>query len=231
MNTHRSWCARLAVGVVVVGLITAFYLMDLHDVVAYASLKDNLTNLRSCAYEHFPLAILLFVLAYVVITALSLPVSVWLALLSGAMFGWWLGLAVASVSAALGSTLAMLTSRYLLRDWVQRRFGHRYAGYHDDFVRGGTYYLVSLRLLPVVPYWLVNLLMGLTPIRTRTFLLASWLGMLPLTFLYVNAGTELAKVESAQDVLLVNVVVALMLLACVPLVVKFVAGRLQPSRG
>jgi uncharacterized membrane protein YdjX (TVP38/TMEM64 family) len=225
VTPRQSWWSRLAVVFVIVALVAAFYLTGLDELVTLSRIKANLTDLQARTDANLGLAVVLFVTVYVVVTGLSLPVSVWLAVLAGALFGRWLGFGVASVSSTLGATLAMLTSRYLLRDWVQRRFGHRYAGYRGHFERDGAYYLVSLRLLPAVPYWLVNLLMGLTPIRTVTFLLASWLGMMPITFLYVNAGTELSKVESPQDVLSANVVIALILLACLPLAVKGMARR------
>ena len=153
-----------------------------------------------------------------------------LSLLAGALFGRWLGFAVVSLAATLGATIAMLASRYVLRDWVQRRFGHRFAALNRGFERDGVYYLLTLRMMPVVPFWLINLGMGLTPIRARTFALVSWLGMMPATVLYVNAGTELATIESPRDVLSVNILIALLALACVPLMIKFAVSRLRPEQ-
>lgn len=218
--TRKTW-SRLALVVAFLALIVAFYLTGLHEVVTLARLKENLSDLQAQTNANLPLALLLFFLAYVAVVGLSLPIAVWLSLLAGALFGRWLGFAVVTVAATLGATLAMLASRYVLRDWVQRRFGHRLAAINRGFERDGVYYLLTLRMMPVVPFWLINLGMGLTPIRTRTFALVSWLGMLPGTFVYVNAGTELATIESPRDVLSANILIALLALACVPLAIKF----------
>ncbi len=150
----------------------------------------------------------------------------WLSLLAGALFGRWVGTAVVSVAATVGATVAMLAGRYVLQDWVQRRFGRRLAAVNRGVERDGAYYLLTLRLIPAVPYWLVNLGMGLTPIRVRTYVAASWVGMLPATFVYVNAGTELGRIESPRDVLSPGVLGALLLLACVPLAAKLLVPRL-----
>jgi uncharacterized membrane protein YdjX (TVP38/TMEM64 family) len=227
---RRSWWTRLAVVLLLLALIAAFYLTGLHEVVTFARIKANLSDLQARADANLPLALLLLFVAYVASVALSLPIAVWLSLLAGALFGRWLGFAVVSVASTLGATLAMLASRYVLRDWVQRRFGHRLASFNRGLERDGAYYLLTLRMMPVVPFWLINLGMGLTPIRTRTFALVSWVGMMPGTFVYVNAGTELATIESPRDVLSVNVLVALLLLACVPLAIKFAMGRFQQRR-
>jgi uncharacterized membrane protein YdjX (TVP38/TMEM64 family) len=217
--------ARLAVVLLVVGLIAGFYLSGLHERYSWAWLRANLTDLQDTADANLALAVLVFFLAYVAVTSLSLPVAVWLSLLGGALFGRWVGTVVVSVAATVGATVAMLASRYILRDWVQRRFGRRLGTINRGVERDGVYYLLTLRLIPVVPFWLLNLGMGLTPIRTRTYALVSWLGMLPATFVYVNTGTELSRIESPADVLSPRVVGALLLLACLPLIVRFLVAR------
>ncbi|TGN39093.1 pyridine nucleotide-disulfide oxidoreductase, partial [Paracoccus liaowanqingii] len=160
------------------------------------ALRAQLAGIGDLRRDH-PLAVALgFCLAYVAVTALSLPVAVWLTLAGGALFGFWQGLAIVSVASALGATLAFLAARYLLRDWVRARVQAVEAGLRRD----GAFYLFSLRLIPVVPFFAVNLLMGLGPMRVRTFYAVSQLGMLPATAVYVNAGTQLAALDSLSDI-------------------------------
>ncbi|HET6572902.1 MAG TPA: TVP38/TMEM64 family protein [Fimbriiglobus sp.] len=214
---------RLAVVLLAVGLIAGFYLSGLSQRYSWAWLRANLTDLQDTADANITAAILVFFLVYVLVTSLSLPVAVWLTLLGGALFGRWVGTAVVSVAAMIGATVAMLGSRYVFREWVRQRFGRRLDAINRGVERGGAYYLFTLRLIPAVPFWLLNLGMGLTPIRTRTYALVSWVGMLPATFVYVNAGTELSQIESPADVLTARVLGALLLLACLPLGVRFLA--------
>lgn len=216
----------MAVVLLIVGLIAGFYISGLHERYSWAWLRANLTDLRQAADAHPGTALLIFFLVYVLVTGLSLPVAVWLTLLGGALFGRWVGTAVVSVAATVGATAAMLATRYVLRDWVRRRFGRRLAAINRGVERDGEYYLLTLRLIPAVPFWLLNLGMGLTPIRTRTYAVVSWVGMLPATFVYVNTGTELGRIESPADVLSMRVIGALLLLACLPLAVRFLAARL-----
>jgi len=161
-----------------------------------------------------------FFLLYVAFTALSLPAAALLTLLAGAIFGPALGVALVSFASAIGATLAMLASRFVLRDWVQARFEHRLAPINRGIARDGAFYLFTLRLIPAVPFFLINLAMGLTPIRTWTFYWVSQLAMFPATVLYVNAGTQLARLESLRDVLSTQLIGALVLLGIFPLVAK-----------
>jgi uncharacterized membrane protein YdjX (TVP38/TMEM64 family) len=229
----RAWLYRLAVVLAAAGLIAAFYLSGLNERFTWAWLRSHLTELQQATSEHFLLALFAFFLVYVAVTSLSLPIAVWLSLLAGALFGPWIGTAVVSVAATAGATVAMLASRYVLRDWVRRRFGRRLEGIDRGFERDGAYYLLTLRLIPAVPYWLINLGMGLTPIRTRTYVAATWVGMLPGTFAYVYAGTELGRIESPRDVLAPGILTALLLLACLPLLTRLLVGWLgrRPAAG
>ncbi|HEX6411755.1 MAG TPA: FAD-dependent oxidoreductase [Burkholderiales bacterium] len=161
-----------------------------------------------------------FFLLYVAFTALSLPAAALLTLLAGAIFGPALGIVLVSFASAIGATLAMLASRFVLRDWVQARFERRLAPINRGVERDGAFYLFTLRLIPAVPFFLINLAMGLTLIRTWTFYWVSQLAMFPATVLYVNAGTQLARVESLRDVLSWPLVGALVLLGIFPLVAK-----------
>jgi pyruvate/2-oxoglutarate dehydrogenase complex dihydrolipoamide dehydrogenase (E3) component/uncharacterized membrane protein YdjX (TVP38/TMEM64 family) len=161
-----------------------------------------------------------FFAAYVAVTALSLPLATLLTLLAGALFGWWQGVLIVSFASSMGATLAMLMSRYALSGLVSRRFGSYMTQINAGIAKDGAFYLFALRLTPVVPFFIVNLLMGLTSIRAFTFYWVSQLGMLALTVVYVNAGTQLAALRSVSDIANPLLLGSLALLGLMPLVLK-----------
>jgi uncharacterized membrane protein YdjX (TVP38/TMEM64 family) len=199
-----------------------FYALGLYRYLSWDYFRSHLDQLQTQVGKHLLLALVLFFCVYVAVTALSLPAASALSLVGGALFGRWLGTGVVSLAATLGATLAFLSSRYVLRGWVQRRFGGRLAAVNRGLERDGAYYLLTLRLVPAFPFFLVNLVMGLTPMRPRTFAWVSILGMLPGTFLYVNAGTELGRLASPRDALTPGLLISLALLGAVPLVLRLV---------
>jgi uncharacterized membrane protein YdjX (TVP38/TMEM64 family) len=207
-----------------------FYALGLHRYVSREYLHAHLDAMREETRRHLLLALLVFALVYVAVTALSLPVATALGLAAGALFGRWLGTGVVSLAATLGATLAFLGSRYLFRDWVQRRFGSRLGALNRGVEQDGAYCLLTLRLVPVFPFFLVNLGMGLTPLRARTFAWVSLLGMLPGTFLYVNAGAELGRIDSARAVLSPGVLISLALLGLVPLALRLLTRWARDRR-
>jgi pyruvate/2-oxoglutarate dehydrogenase complex dihydrolipoamide dehydrogenase (E3) component/uncharacterized membrane protein YdjX (TVP38/TMEM64 family) len=161
-----------------------------------------------------------FFAVYVAFTALSLPAATLLTLLAGAIFGLGWGTLLVSFASAAGATLAMLAARFVLRDWVQGRFGARLQGINQGLQKEGGFYLFTLRLIPAVPFFLINLAMGLTPIRTWTYYWVSQVAMLPATLLYVNAGTQLARLESPRDIISWQLIGAFVLLGLFPLIAK-----------
>jgi uncharacterized membrane protein YdjX (TVP38/TMEM64 family) len=211
---------RWAVAALLVLAVAGFYALGLQRYFSWDFVRAHLHAWQARARDDLPLALLAYFLVYVAVTGLSLPVASPLSLVAGALFGRWLGTAVVSLASTLGATLAFLASRYLLRDWVQRRFGRRLALINRGVEADGAYYLFTLRLVPAVPFWLINLGMGLTPMRTTTFAAVSWVGMLLGTFLYVNAGTELATLDSPAGLLSWQVLGSLALLGVVPLAVR-----------
>ena len=168
-----------------------------------------------------------FFAGYVAVAALSLPVALWMTIASGALFGFWLGLALASFASTLGATLAFLAARFLARDWVRARLGARAPAIEAGLERDGAFYLFSLRLIPVVPFFAVNLLMGLTPIRPLTFALVSQVGMLAGTAVYVNAGTQLAQLQGVSGILSPTLWVSFALLGLFPWLARLVLGALS----
>jgi uncharacterized membrane protein YdjX (TVP38/TMEM64 family) len=215
-------------GALFVATIVGGYLVFRRYLV-WDTVRENIGAWQRQAQEGPLQAASVFFLVYTAVTALSLPVATVLGLVAGALFGRTLGTLLVSGASTIGATIAFLISRYLLHDWVQDRYANRLLATNEGIERDGAFYLFLLRLTPVVPFFLINLGMGLTPMRARTFALTSWLGMLPGTFLYVNAGTTLATIESPRDVFSPAVVVSLAALGLVPLVLrKLIQWRVGP---
>ncbi len=220
--------SRWGLGALLVLAVVGFYILGLYRYFSWDFVRSNLDSWQAKVSENLVLSLMVFFLVYVAVTALSLPAAAILTMVAGALFGRWVGTGVVSFASILGATLAFLGSRYVLRDWVQRRFADRLGQINQGIERDGAYYLFTLRLVPVVPFFLINLGMGLTPIRVTTFAGVSWLGMLMGTFLYANAGTELATFDSPANFLSWNVLGSLALLGVVPLAVrKFIQWKVR----
>jgi len=187
---------------------------------AWETVHDNLDAWQDWAGHNLLAALLIFFTAYAVSASLPLPVLTIMSLLAGCLFGRWLGTGVASLGYVAGVTASFLMARSLLRERLRRQFGPRLRRVERGFEREGAYYLLILRLMPGLPFFLVNWLMALTPIRPRAFAAVSWVGVLPLTFLYAGVGTELASMRSPADVLSPSVIASLAALAVVPLLIR-----------
>jgi pyruvate/2-oxoglutarate dehydrogenase complex dihydrolipoamide dehydrogenase (E3) component/uncharacterized membrane protein YdjX (TVP38/TMEM64 family) len=221
------WIAAIAVAIVAVLLYRHY---DLGRLLSLDSLKNSRDALAGL-YQQKPLAtVAAFFAIYVAAAALSIPGAAVLTLAAGAMFGFWVGLLVVSFASSLGALLAFLVSRYLLRDSVQSRFGKKLAPINEGMQRDGWLYLLTLRLVPVFPFWLVNLLVGLTPIAAARFYGVSQIGMLPGTAVYVNAGTQLAAIEKASDVLSPGLLISFVLLGIFPIIAKFIVNRIRARK-
>lgn len=222
--------SRLLLVLVMGCLIGTFFAFDLGHYLSLPQLQARQTELAALVDRHFVSAALLFVAVYVVSTALSLPGASLLTLAGSAVFGVVWGLLLVSFASSIGATLAFLSARFLLRDWVERRFGDKLASLQAGMKKEGALYLLSLRLIPIFPFFLVNLLMGLTPIRVSTYYWVSQLGMLPGTFVYVLAGSELANLTSTGNILSPGLMVALTLLGLMPMLLKGLQRRLALHR-
>ncbi|MGX5835500.1 FAD-dependent oxidoreductase [Aeromonas piscicola] len=222
--------ARLLLLLVMGCLIGTFFAFDLGRYLNLAQLQAHQDALAQRVDTHFVAASLLFVALYVLSTALSLPGASLLTLGGSAVFGIGWGLLLVSFASTLGATLAFLSARFLLRDWVRARFGDKLATFQAGMEKDGTFYLLSLRLIPLFPFFLVNLLMGLTPIRVSTYYWVSQLGMLPGTFVYVLAGSELATLTSTGNILSPGLMVALTLLGLMPFLIRRAMQRLALRR-
>ncbi|OGU23727.1 MAG: pyridine nucleotide-disulfide oxidoreductase [Hydrogenophilales bacterium RIFOXYD1_FULL_62_11] len=219
----------LLFGLIVVA-VAAFFALDLDRYFTLDALKAGQAEFAA-AYAARPLTVIgIFFLVYVAVTALSLPGAAVLTIASGALFGLATGTVVASFASSIGATLAFLVSRFLLHDWVQRRFGERLAAVNQGMARDGAFYLFALRLVPLFPFFVINLLMGLTPIRTRTFYWVSQLGMLAGTVVYVNAGTRLADVDSLAGLFSPALLASFALLGVFPLIAKKSVAAVRSRR-
>jgi uncharacterized membrane protein YdjX (TVP38/TMEM64 family) len=207
-----------------------FFGLDLGRFLSLESLKDSRDELQR-AYETRPFhAIALYVATYILIAALSLPGAAVMTLAGGAIFGLWVGVPAALFSASIGATLALWLARYVFRDAVQRRFGDRLEVVNAGIARDGAMYLFTLRLVPLFPFFIINLLMGLTAISTVTFFWASLFGMLASTMVYVNAGTQLATITSISDILSPAIIGSLLLLAVFPWVARGIVTLARRKR-
>lgn len=221
---------RLLLLLVMGSLVGAFFVFDLDAYLSLSRLQAHQVQASAWVQAHFGQAALLFTLLYVATTALSLPGAALLTLGGSALFGVGWGLLLVSFASTLGATLAFLSARFLLRDWVSRRFGDKLATFEAGMAKDGAFYLLSLRLIPLFPFFLVNLLMGLTPIRVSTYYWVSQLGMLPGTFVYVLAGSELATLTSTGKILSPGLVAALSLLGLMPWLMRWLQRRLALRR-
>ncbi|MGF1692918.1 dihydrolipoyl dehydrogenase [Photobacterium kagoshimensis] len=221
---------KLLLIAVIVALIGSWFLFDLGQYFTLDQAKAQQIALQDTIAARPFFASVVYFAIYIVVTALSLPGAAIMTLLGAALFGFWWSLLLVSFASTIGATLAFLFSRYILRDWVQTKFGHRLAPINAGIKKDGPFYLFTLRLIPVFPFFLVNLLMGLTPLSTKLFYLVSQVGMLAGTAVYINAGTQLGEIESLSGIISAPVLVSLALLGIFPLVAKFVMGIIEQRR-
>ncbi|TMP00159.1 pyridine nucleotide-disulfide oxidoreductase [Pseudoalteromonas sp. S3260] len=210
--------------------IGMFFHFNLHQLLTLDGLKGSMDQFNQYKAQSPLLVIGGFFLLYVVVTALSLPGAAILTLAAGALFGLVEGLLVASFASTIGATLAFLVSRYLLRDTIKKRFPERLAAIDKGVDKEGAFYLFTLRLVPVFPFFLINLLMGLTAIKSWTFYWVSQIGMLAGTFVFVNAGTQLAQIERLSGILSLDLILSFALLGVFPLIAKAILNVFKKQR-
>lgn len=221
---------KIVLIIAVLMVVVGFFYFDLNDLLTLEGLKGSMDQFDQYKAQSPWLVIGGFFLVYIVITALSLPGATIMTLAAGALFGLAQGLLVASFASSIGATLAFLVSRYLLRDSIQQRFPERLESIDSGVKKEGAFYLFTLRLVPIFPFFLINLLMGVTAIKARTFYWVSQLGMLAGTFVYVNAGTQLAQIDSLSGILSFNLIASFALLGFFPLIAKGILNMLKKRR-
>ena len=230
MSASRGSIRWLFLLLAVLGLWVAYRYWDLGQWLTLERLKASRDTLLGLYADQPVQTALTFFGIYVLAAALSFPGASILTLAGGAMFGWAMGLLLVSFASSVGALLAFWVSRYMLRDFIQQRFGKLLQPINEGLAKDGTFYLLTLRLVPVFPFWLINLLMGLTTLGARKFYVVSQIGMLVGTAVYVNAGTQLAAIDSAGDVLSPGLIASLALLGIFPVIAKFIISAFQKRK-
>jgi pyruvate/2-oxoglutarate dehydrogenase complex dihydrolipoamide dehydrogenase (E3) component/uncharacterized membrane protein YdjX (TVP38/TMEM64 family) len=222
--------SRLVAAAALAALIVAFFAFGGNKYLTFDGIKSQQAALQAL-YDRNPLpTAIAFLAAYVAVTGLSLPGAAVMTLVAGAIFGLLWGTVLVSFASSIGATLAFVASRFLLRDWVQTRFGAQLRAINEGVEREGGLYLFTLRLIPAVPFFIINLAMGLTPIRAATFYWVSQLGMFAGTVVYVNAGTQLAAIQSPSGILSPGLIGAFVLLGFFPLIAKRIVNAVKARR-
>lgn len=207
--------------------VALFFGLGLDRYLTLHALKESQSQFAAMLAQSPWLTTLEVFAIYVTVVALSLPGATIMSLAIGALFGFWYGTLLVSFASTIGATFAFMVSRYMLRDIVQQRFGDRLKRVNEGMAKDGALYLFMLRLMPIFPFFLINLLMGLAQIRTATFFWVSQLGMLPGTLVYINAGTQLGRIDSVSDILSPAVLLSFTLLGIFPLAAKKVVQTIQ----
>ncbi|TAG47214.1 MAG: TVP38/TMEM64 family protein [Betaproteobacteria bacterium] len=221
---------RLALIAAVAALIAAYFALDLQRFLSLQSLKAAQHWFAALYAERPILVTTLFVLTFSMLTALTLPGAAVMMLAAGASFGLLWGSVLSTFASALGATVAMLATRYLFRDAVAKKFAAQIRQVDERIHNDGPYFLMTLRLAPIIPFFVVNWIVGLTGMRTWPFFWSSFVGMFAGTAAYVNAGTQLATVNSFADIFSLPIIASLAALALLPLLLRWVVTRVE-SRG
>ena len=221
--TLKKWILVFAIAIVVIGFIAA----GGNELLTLENLKRHQQSLGDWIDSNLLIALSAFVVVYVLVTALSLPGATVMTLAGGAFFGNLYGFAAVSLASTVGASLAFLAARFLVRDSLRKRYGDTVAKMDRGIEKDGAFYLATLRLVPVFPFFLINLAMGLTAMKLRTYAVVSWVAMLPGTFVYVNAGTQLGQIQSTCDIVSVDLLLSFALLGLFPLIAKFVVGFIR----
>ncbi|MBR9870346.1 MAG: FAD-dependent oxidoreductase [Gammaproteobacteria bacterium] len=218
---------KLYLLLVIAVIVVAFIGFDLHQLLTLENLQQHRDAIADWIDQNLFVAVIGYAAVYVLVTALSLPGAAIMTLAGGAFFGNLYGLAAVSVASTIGASLAFLVARFLLRDTLRNRYQDTVAKIDRGIEKDGAFYLAALRLVPVFPFFLINLAMGLTAMKLRTYALVSWIAMLPGTFVFVNAGTQLGQIKSTGDILSGDLLLSFALLALFPLLAKFVVGFIR----
>lgn len=225
MNSKRTILV-----VIIAALIASFFIFDLGQYLTLESLKNNQQVLAEYIEANWLVAFIAYLLIYAAAAALSVPGAAILTIGAGALFGFGWGLLLASFASSIGATLAFLASRFLLRDWVKSTFSNKLESIDKGIEKDGAFYLLSLRLVPAFPFFIINLVMGVTSIKTLTFYWVSQVGMFIGTAVYVNAGTQLVEINQLSDIISGELILSFVLLGIFPILAKFILSALQQRR-
>ena len=211
-------------------VVSLFIYFDLSRFLTLDYIKESQARFQNLYQAHRFMVVSVYMVIYIVVTALSLPGAAVMTLAGGGFFGLVTGTIVVSVASTIGATCACLASRFILRDWVQSKFGGKLSAINEGIDKEGSFYLFSLRLIPIFPFFVINLLMGLTKMPIRTYFWVSQLGMLPATIVFVNAGKEIAKIDSVAGIASPTLLISFAILGLFPVTVKKVMSLYRRKR-
>jgi len=221
MDNKKSGNAqKIIIVLIIVGIIAAFKIFNLGDYLSLSYIKESQQNFQELYSQNRLAVIAGYMGIYILVAALSLPGAAVMTLAGGAMFGLLVGVVVVSFASTIGATLACFVARFVLRDWVQTKVGDKLKTVNQGVEKEGAFYLFTLRLIPVFPFWLINLGMGLTKMPLKTFYWVSQIGMLAGTVVFVNAGKELGKIDSLSGILSPTLIGSFVLLGLFPIITK-----------
>ncbi|MBC2716638.1 MAG: dihydrolipoyl dehydrogenase [Desulfobacteraceae bacterium] len=226
----KSKFSKIIILLTIAALMVVFFAFDLGQYLTFDYLKSRQLALEAYHADHKLMTMAVYMAVYILVAALSLPGAAVMTLAGGAIFGLWLGLLLVSFASTIGATLAFLVARFLLKDYVQDKFGDRLKAINEGIEKDGAFYLFTLRLVPIFPFFVINLVMGLTPIRVGVFYVVSQIGMLAGTAVYVNAGTQLAKIDSLSGILSPGLIFSFVLLGIFPLIAKKIIAVIKAKK-
>jgi uncharacterized membrane protein YdjX (TVP38/TMEM64 family) len=230
-NTGKGYIKKIVIVLIIIGLVAAFRIFNLGDYLTLSYIKESQEKFQLLYSEHRAAVIASYMAIYILVTSLSLPGAAVMTLAGGALFGLVVGTVVVSFSSTIGATLACFAARFILRDWIQKKFGDKLKTVNEGVEKEGALYLFTVRLIPVFPFWLINLVMGLTSMPLKTFYWVSQVGMLAGTIVYVNAGKELGKIDSLSGILSPTLILSFVLLGLFPIITKKLLGIYKKKKG
>ena len=218
---------KILIIAMIVVAICSYYYFNLGKFLSLEYVQSHLDFMKVYKQQHFEVFAAIFFLTYIVVAALSIPGALILTITSGALFGLFWGIIISSFASSIGATLAFLASRLILREWVQNKYRDYLVPINKGIEKEGAFYLFSIRMIPLFPFFVTNLLMGLTSISVSSFYLVSQIGMFLGTIVYVNAGTELSKITSLSGLLSTPILLSFAFLGMLPLVTKYIVSFIR----
>jgi len=221
---------KIFFGLIFFTIIIVSYFLDINKIITFEKIKDIYQDLQILINQNYYFYFFIFFILYVVVTAFALPISLLKTLLAGALFGFWPGLILVSFASSIGSTFCFLFSRYALRAYIQKKFSNYLEKINKGIETDGWLYLLFLRLSPIFPFFIINLVFGLTKMKTLEFYIVSQIGMFIATAIFVNAGVQIANINSLEEILSFKIVASLTLIGIFPLLIKYIYNMIKNER-
>jgi uncharacterized membrane protein YdjX (TVP38/TMEM64 family) len=218
---------KIFFGLIFFTIIIVSYFLDINKIITFEKIKDIYQDLQILINQNYYFYFFIFFILYVVVTAFALPISLLKTLLAGALFGFWPGLILVSFASSIGSTFCFLFSRYALRAYIQKKFSNYLEKINKGIETDGWLYLLFLRLSPIFPFFIINLVFGLTKMKTLEFYIVSQIGMFIATAIFVNAGVQIANINSLEEILGFKIIASLTLIGIFPLLIKYIYNMIK----